>query len=84
MKMKRIDRRWCKDDDETSRTRKVQSFLEKVEWRKEEGDDMGGGCTWVELYALYATHGVEEDAEKERRSDPLRKPQMFQAQLAAF
>ena len=49
-----------------------------MEWRKDEGEDEGG-CTWVELYALYAIHGGEEDEESERTNDPLKKPQMLQA-----
>ena len=39
MKMKRIARHWCKDEEETTRTRKVQSFLDAIEWRKDEGED---------------------------------------------
>ena len=36
------------------------------------------------MYAMYAIHGGEEDEEKARKKDPLRKPPMFQAQLAEF
>ena len=36
MRMKRIDRHLCKNSDEVGRTRKVQSFLEQVGWRKKE------------------------------------------------
>ena len=56
MKMKMIERHWCRDEEETRYTRKVQSFLGKLEWGKKDREEEGG-CAWVELYAMYTIHG---------------------------
>ena len=83
IKTKRMQNHWSDDQDEAKRTGKVQSFLDKVEWSKEEKPEIGG-ITWIEMYAWYVIHGGKEDEEEGRRKDPLKKLPMLQKQLADF
>ena len=69
---------WCKDEKEERHTSKVQSFLSKLRWQKDESCE--GGITWIELYALHSIHGGSQDEDTRREKEPCKKPPMLQEQ----
>ena len=50
LKMHPIHQVWYNDPEEWVGTRKVQEFMEHLQWQDEETTE--GGITWLELYAL--------------------------------
>ena len=68
--MHKIDKQWCKDEEEEEHVRKVQNFLRNLHWRKKE--DARDGITWIELYALYSIRGGIEDEEEKTELPPSR------------
>lgn len=72
IKMHPINEQWCHDEKEAKFTRKVQGFLSKLRWK--EADDEEGGITWIELYALYSTHGGSRDEDDRRGAGILDPP----------
>ena len=66
IRMKKIQGCWGESEEEGKRTRKVQRFLERVEWGKEEKEETGG-ATWIEMYAWYTIHGALRKNRKKAR-----------------
>ena len=63
IRIKNIHGCWEESEEERRRTRKVQSFLERVEWVKGEKEGTGG-TTWIEMYARYTIHGGRRKKRK--------------------
>ena len=56
---------WYKKKEHQDCAIKVQSFLERIEWSKEEEEE--GGITWIELYLLFGIHGRNEEEDKKTK-----------------
>ena len=82
LKMHPMHRMWCRSEEEAMYVRKVQSFLDHLDWQEDE--DSRGGITWLELYVLYSIHGGSKDETEAAKSSKLKRRPMLQKQIADF
>ena len=82
LKMHPVHAMWQCSKDGVAHIKKVQSFLDHLDWQEEE--DVRGGITWLELFILYSIHGGSKDELEAAKSATLTRRLMLQKQIADF